>query len=172
MTTLEAHFMYTKASEWPPHIMGQTPTAYECDGKEGFITFNGSYYVENHPPPYPEDEALPVYERPRRYTEYLPKTHFLTVNIRETEPYRVDVSGNRTTHHYKELEQKLYMVEVYKKVVHKCTDQYGPVDLDGDGELTQVCFTPTNLQTVYFRVLEVIQSSKHLKEAIERESDE
>ena len=93
MTTLEAHFMYTKASEWPPHIMGQTPTAYECDGKEGFITFNGSYYVENHPPPYPEDEALPVYERPRRYTEYLPKTHFLTVNIRETEPYRVDVSG-------------------------------------------------------------------------------
>jgi hypothetical protein len=171
MTTVEAHFIYTKVSEWPPHIMGQEPTAYECDGKEGFITFNGSYYVENHPPPYPEDEAIPVYERKRRYTEYLPMTHFLSVKIRETEPYRVDVSSSVITRNYKTLEENLYMVEVYKKVVHECTDQYGPVDLDGNGELTNVCFTPTNKQTLYFRVLEVIETTKQLKDLIERNAD-
>ena len=160
--------MHVKIEDWPPYIMGQKPIAYECDGKEGYITFNGTYHVENHPPPYPEDEALSRWERPRRYTEYLPKTHFLSVKKRESDPYRVDVSANVTRNHYRIFEESLYMVEVYKKVIHECTDHYGPVDLEGDGEFTQVCFTPTNKQTVYFRVLETIESSTQLKDFIER----
>lgn len=160
--------MYVKIEDWPPYIMGQTPIAYECDGKEGYITFNGTYHVENHPPPYPEDEALSRWERPRRYTEYLPKTHFLSVKKRESAPYKVQVSVNVTRNHYRVFEENLYMIEIYKKVIHECTDHYGPVDLEGDGELTQVCFTPTNKQTVYFRVLETIESSTQLKDLIER----
>lgn len=173
MSTIEANFMHTSSGSevWPPHIIGQTPIAYVCNGKEGYITFNGTYHVENHPPPYPEDEALPRWERPRRYTDYLPKKHFLFVKIRETEPYRIDVSGNTTYTHYRTLEDSMFMVEIYKKVIHECTDQYGLDDIDGDGELVSVCFTPTNKQTVYFRVLEVIETGAQLKDLIERESN-
>jgi hypothetical protein len=152
--TLEAYFIHVRIEDWPPHILGQTPIAYECDGSQGYITFNGSYYVENHPPPYPEDEALPKWERPRRYTTYLPQTHFLFIKIRDP----TDGSGTALN--------TIYMIEVYKKVIHECTDQYGMADL-GDGELTRVCFTPTNRQTLYFKVLEVIQSNEHLRELIE-----
>ena len=111
---------------------------------------------------------MPRWERPRRYTDYLPQKHFLFVKVREKDPYRVDVSGNATYTYYRTLEDNAYMVEVYKKVIHENTDQYGEVDLEGDGELTQVCFTPTNRQTVHFRVLEVINSGEQLKDLVER----
>ena len=168
MTTVEADFITDCSGTWAPYIMGQKPIAYVCDGKEGFITFNGTYHVENHPPPYPEDEALPRWDRPRRNTDYLPKSHILHVKIRETAPYRVDVSGNATYKYYKTIGDEMYMVEIYKKVIHECTDEYGLADIDGDGELVNVCFTPTNKQTVYFRVLETINSGAQMRDLIEK----
>jgi len=144
--------------------MGQTPDAYVCDGKEGFITFNGTYHVENHPPPYPEDETIPKWERPRRYADYLPQKHFMCVKIREKQPCYIDLSGNLVRTSYKTLEDSMYMIEIYKKIIHESTDKYSMADIDG--ELTEVCFTPTNRQTVYFRVLETISSGAQLKDLI------
>ena len=162
MTTIQTDFITDCSGTWAPYIMGQTPIKYVCDGKEGFITFNGTYHVENHPPPYPEDEALPRWERPRRNTSYLPKEHMLHVILRETEPSKVDISGGVTSTRYNIIEDNMYMVEIYKKVIHECTDQYGLADIDGDGDLVNVCFTPTNKQTVYFRILETINSGPQL----------
>ena len=88
-------------NEATPYICGQRPISYECDGKEGVIFFNGYYYVENHAPPYPEDDLLKRWEIPRRYNEWLPKEALLFVKEEEGEKviqdhlYRVEISRCR-----------------------------------------------------------------------------
>jgi hypothetical protein len=141
------------------YISDQKPIEYQCDGKEGFIHFDGYYYIEDHAPPYPEDDNMKVWERPRRWEHWLPKKVHLTVIQREDKPYTQENSEtNTTTEHYKLIENQTYLVEIYKRDIHECTDRISKdVDLDGDGDLVDVCFFPTNRQTVYFRVLETLQ---------------
>ena len=55
----------------------------------------------------------------------------------------------------KEVESLQYTVEIYKKVIHENTDIISEID-DADGEKANICFFPTNRQTIYFRVLEVL----------------
>jgi hypothetical protein len=152
MTTREVYFYQYEEDthQQTPYICGQEPIEYSCDGKEGYIHFNGYYYVENHAPPYLEDEAL----RPRRYDVWLPQKLKMITQLREKEPYKEEVVDNVTTSYYKELECLQYIIEVYKKVIHKNTDVISEID-DGYGENTRVCFFPTNRQTIYFRVLEI-----------------
>ena len=133
-----------------PYICGQEPIEYFCDGKEGYIHFDGYYYVENHAPPYLEDEAY----RPRRYEVCLPQKLKMITQLREKEPYKEEVVDNVTTSYYKELECLQYIIEVYKKVIHENTDVVSEID-DGCGENARACFFPTNRQTIYFRVLEI-----------------
>lgn len=114
------------------------PTEFKIDGDEGTLTFDGYFYVENHPPPYPEDENLPVYERPYRHSSYLPKL------------FEVYTKSNSTD------EEHFYKVEVYKKVVHKSTDRMSTIE-DDDGSEMRVCFNPTNLQTLHFKLLETLK---------------
>ena len=130
-----------------PYIRGQTPIEYFCDGKEGYIHFDGYYYVENHAPPYPEDEVV----RQRRYGEWLPQKVIMFTQLREKEPYKVEVIDNVTKTYYKEIENLQYIIEIYNRVIHENTDVISHID-DG-GELIDVCFFPTNRQTIYFRVL-------------------
>jgi hypothetical protein len=78
----------------------------------------------------------------------------MITQLREKEPYKEEVVDNVTTSYYKELECLQYIIEVYKKVIHKNTDVISEID-DGYGENTRVCFFPTNRQTIYFRVLEI-----------------
>lgn len=137
-----------------PYISGQEPIDYFCDGKEGYIHFNGYYYVENHAPPYPEDEALEQWDRPRRHQEWLPQKLIMCMQLCEKEPYKVEVVINATRSHYKELETLQCVVEIYKKVIHEKTDVLSEID-DSDGETMNICFFPTNRQTIYFRVLEM-----------------
>ena len=127
-------------NEATPYICGQRPISYECDGKEGVIFFNGYYYVENHAPPYPEDDLLKRWEIPRRYNEWLPKEALLFVKEEEGE---------------KVIQDHLYRVEIYKKEVYESTDSIG-TDIDGGGEPMNVCFFPMNKQRIYFRVLEEV----------------
>lgn len=158
MTTREIEFMATKEDSIHiplPYIRGQEPIAYVCDGSEGSIRFNGYYYVENTPPPYPEDETLPSWERPRRHDTYLPKTLMMYTKLRETEPYKIEENEERTctTRHYATIEEHLYKIEIYRKEIHECTDEISEIE-DDDGSPMRVCFFPTNEQTIYFRILE------------------
>ncbi len=140
------------------YISGMRPIEYECDGKSGFIHFDGYYYIENHPPPYSEDEHLKPWERPRRYSSWLPKTLFIQVTKRQEEPYKEEVSESGvTTRYYDIIEQKFYQIEIYKKEVFESTDKISEnADFDEDGEPIHICFFPTNIQKVYFRVLETL----------------
>lgn len=151
MTTLEVYFQRMHKDDLRvPYICEQDTIKLICDGKEGSLCFDGYYYVEDHAPPYSEDEGRPSWVR--RDTEYLPKTLKMTVKRSESEPYKREVSGG-LKEYYKVLEHTQYIVEIYKRVLHESTDRMSEVD-DGDGETMQVCFFPTYRQTIYFRVLD------------------
>lgn len=114
------------------------PTVYNSDGHEGTFTFNGYYRVENHPPPYPEDEHLEIYNRPYRYSHYLPSNICLYLKSNTT------------------YEEHYYSVEIYKKVIHENTNRYSTIN-DEDGSEMNVCFFPTDHQTLYFKILETLK---------------
>ena len=154
MTTRQVNFYGSikGGNQQTPYICGQEPIEYFCDGKEGYIHFDGYYYVENHAPPYPEDEALEHWDRPRRHSEWLPQKLIMFMQLLEKEPYKVEVVDNVTRSYYKDLENVQYNVEIYKMIIHEKTDVISQID-DEDGEPMNVCFFPTNRQTIYFRVL-------------------
>lgn len=167
-TVLELFFHSEVPRDRTPYILSESDTKYVCDGAEGSITFDGYYYVEDHAPPYPEDEALPDWKRPTRREDWLPKQLQLYVRHRETEPYKVeplpplifDASSGITScgghsYSYRYTEERAYMIEIYRRVIHECTDRISEEE-DDDGTPMRVCFFPTNLQTIYFRVLETI----------------
>jgi len=90
-------------------------------------------------------------DRPRRYEESLPKKIMMFMKIRETKPYKIENDGNFCTReYYKTIEGHAYNIEIYKKVIHDCTDKTSKLDDYG------ICFFPTNTQTIYFRVLETL----------------
>jgi hypothetical protein len=129
MTTIEVYLSTADVSDnTTPYIVDDIPISYECDGKEGLLRFKGYYRVENHPPPYPEEEGLKPQERPRRYTEWLPRNLMLYYKKRETGPI-----GECNI-----LEHFLYHIEVYKIIDHNKQAAF---------------FFPENEVTLYFRVL-------------------
>jgi hypothetical protein len=153
MTTHQVYFYGCEngTHQQTPYIRGQEPIEYFCDGKEGYIHFDGYYYVENHAPPYLGDEAL----GPRRYNAWLPQKLVMFSRLFEKEPYEVEVLDNVTKSYYKEIESLQYIVEIYKKVIHEITDVISDIE-DDDGEKANICFFPTNRQTIYFRVIEIL----------------
>jgi hypothetical protein len=153
--TTELHFRSQDRDQRTPYVVNEESVKYTCDGTEGVISFDGYYYVEDHAPPYPEDDALPEWERPHRRSEYLPQTMELYVKIRETEPYREEHMSTFTRVHYKVLEEHWYKIEIYKRVKQESTDRMSEIEED-DGPMS-VCFFPTNKQILYFRVLEVLK---------------
>ena len=153
MTTREVYFYQYEEDthQQTPYICGQESIEYLCDGKEGYIHFDGYYYVENHAPPYLEDEAL----GPIRYDVWLPQKLIMFTQLREKEPYNVEVVDNVTKSYYKELETLRYIIEIYKKVIHENTDVISDIE-SNNKDAMRVCFFPTNRQTIYFRVLEIL----------------
>ena len=155
MTTLEINFTPTNSEQScrMPYIR-EDPIDYKCDGVDGHLTFNGYYYVEDHAPPYPEDAELPVWMR-ERHSTWLPQIVKMHALLRETEPEWVERNTVEiwTRYHYKTLEENTYLVEIYKRVKHECTNAYSN-DVDSDGDEMRICFFPTDKQTIYFRVLE------------------
>jgi hypothetical protein len=125
-------FFRIKNNDSIPFIYDQNSIVYNCDGNEGSLFFDGYYYVEDHPPPYPEDDVLKPWERPQRHPEWLPKNLEMFVK-------------------HDKWEKKLY-IEVYKREIHESTDRISEEE-DMDGHPMSVCFFPTNKQTIYFRVL-------------------
>jgi hypothetical protein len=113
-----------------PYIHDNEPIEYIYDGKEGQLTFDGYFHVDDHAPPYPEDDALPVWERPQHYSRWLPV---------QCEMY-VRKQG---------MEAEIFVVEIYKRVIHESTDRIS--EIEEESETMQVCFMPTNRQTIYLR---------------------
>ena len=156
MTTREIHF-YNASSEdtRTPYILGQEPIEYTFDGKEGSIYFDGYYYVEDHAPPYPEDDDIDICERERRHDEWLPKKAIMFTTLRETEPSKVETREDGSIHtEYNYLEKDMYMIEIYKREKDEVTNQYSDMGDEYDG--MKVCFFPTRKQRIFFRVLETL----------------
>ena len=125
-----------------PYVRHSDSVVYECDGKEGTIAFNGYYYVENGPPPYPEDSDGHIR---RRYSEWLPKKVFMSLKPCDK--------------HHKSV---FYMIEVYKMEMYESTNEMSEID-DEEGEATKVCFFPTNRMKLWFRVLEDMNGNPAVK---------
>jgi hypothetical protein len=136
-----------------PVITDRETIEYTCDGKEGTLCFDGYYYVEDHAPPYPEDEALIEWKRPHRNPRFLPDQLYLFVKHRESEPYKTEWEEGCRQDFFHTIEEHAYKVEIYKRVIHYSTDRLSNIE-DSDGEEMTVCFFPTNKQTIYFRILE------------------
>ena len=156
MTTVEIYFR--SIGETPfrtPYIRDEETVEYICDGNEGTICFDGYYYVEDHAPPYPEDDEMKSWERPTRYSEYLPQKLHLYMKRREKEPYKQEVDEKGiSTSYYTIIEEYMYLIEIYKRVIHELTDKY--TEIEEDGMPMKVCFFSTNKQTIYFRILETL----------------
>ena len=95
-----------------PYICRQEPIEYFCDGKDGYIHFDGYYYVENHAPPYLERG-----DRPERYDTWLPQTLVMFAQLHEKDPYKTEVVDNTSIYYYKEIENFQYIIEIYKKMI-------------------------------------------------------
>lgn len=140
-----------------PYILDGDTVIYECDGKEGTIEFNGYFYVENSGPPYPEDSDTTIkpWEKPERYSEWLPKKYMMSMTYKEKEPYKVvkDEVKICSYLYYNELQKDYYAIEIYKKEVYESTNEISEVE-DEDGEMMKICFFPTNKMKIWFRVLQ------------------
>ena len=145
MSITEIYFNIVDKLETQPYITDQKTVEFKCDGKEGSVSFNGYFYVEDTGPPYSEDSPLQTRSKHSRYPEWLPIKSELCVRIRDTK--ETDEYGE-----LKMLEEYYLVVEIYKRVTHYVTDHTSYVEND-DGELMKACFFPTNRQTIYFRIL-------------------
>jgi hypothetical protein len=135
MTTREVYFYQHEEDTYQqtPYICGQEPIEYLCDGKEGYIHFNGYYYVENDPPPYNED----IYNQATRIcrnNKWLPRKHIMNLIYNQGEKYI----------------EELYVIEIYKKETHESTDTISYIE---DGELIECLFFPTNYLTLHFNII-------------------
>lgn len=149
----EVHFFSENST---PYILKQEAIEYMCNGNEGYVHFDGYYYVEDTAPPYPED-LDPDAPYVRRREHYLPQTLYMQMKKREKEPSKeeYDEVEKCTRISYNVMEEYMYKIEIYKRVIHECTNKYS--EIEDDGEPMTVCFFPTNRQTVYFRILETLQ---------------
>ena len=135
-----------------PYIRDESSIKFECDGKEGTIYFNGYFYVENHAPPYPEDDLLKPWERDR-HSAWLPRKYSLTLTFGNKIPCNDKCSENKYCSHseFTSDNYETYEIEIYKKETHDSTDEFSKVE-DGDEDI-DVCFFPTNYLTLHFRLL-------------------
>ena len=159
MTTMEVFFRNIIKGEYRvPYVCDTETMEYACDGNEGTLYFDGYYNVEDHAPPYLEDMEIDPWRRPVRNTEWLPKTLEIYMKRSEKEPYKTEIEGNKHTLYYHIVEECAYRIEIYKRVLHESTDRISE-EVDTDGTPINVCFFPTNKQTIYFRVLETLEQS-------------
>lgn len=98
---------------------------------EGFIHFDGYYYVLN---------------------EEFPKHVFFNTTVREEKPYEEETKEDGYHAKYRIIEDMFYEVEVYdrKKIVN--TSSYDEVD-EEDGSKMRICYFPTYEQKIYFKVI-------------------
>jgi hypothetical protein len=157
MESLQVAFVHTDRAH--PYV--QEAFEFECDGLDGFLEFNGYYYVDDgvEEPRFgrclPKEETIIVTRRldvpPRIWRAYEPS--FLKdangVNPlveMEISEYRIDQCGYRIVVSRRE---KIYNTDVLSRIE------------DNGGEEMDVCFFPTDKQRIHFRVVEILQDEKN-----------
>ena len=115
------------SKERAPHVRRLIDYELTVDG--GHITFDGYYYIDD--------------------SEF-PKTVEMYFSKQEPEPYKV-VNGG---HYYRHEFDMVATVELMERETGRITDRISK-ELDEDGEEMNVCFFPTKIQRIHFRVLEL-----------------
>lgn len=168
MESLQVQFVHTDRAH--PYV--QEAFAFECDGRHGYLEFNGYYYVND----------VGATEDDRRFSVSLPKEEMVIVTRRLDVPpliwrayepsFLKDANG---AHPLVEMELTEYRVDQasYKILVERRekiynTDVLSTID-DADGEEMSVCFFPTDKQRVYFRVLEVLRDENNITATTRRQ---
>jgi hypothetical protein len=138
----------------PPHI--RELVSYACDGSEGIIEFDGYYYINDSSDScYSTCKSLPAKEilHVVSYSDNPPQVRY------EMQPSLLpDADGTRPLVQvmhtkYEIIDDNFYLIEIYKRETIRCTNQISTIE-DDDGEEMNVCFFPTDLQRLYFRVIE------------------
>lgn len=103
---------------------------FNISDTEGFIHFDGYYYVLN---------------------EEFPKRIFFNTTVREEKPYEEEIRDNGHHAKYRIMEDMFYEVEVYDREKIVNTSSYDEVD--EDGSKMRICYFPTYEQKIKFRVI-------------------
>jgi hypothetical protein len=103
---------------------------YNLTKTEGFIHFDGYYYVAN---------------------EEFPIRTFLNSSLRK------EVSSDEYEKKYKLVEDKYYMIEIYNREKIENTSSYDEVE-EEDGSKMSICYFPTHTQKLYFKIIQEYDS--------------
>jgi hypothetical protein len=129
------HFQFFSTDRRDPYI--QKLIDYKISETEGYIHFDGYYYVLN--------EEFPI------------RTMFNTT-LREEKPYEEGTTDEGGTYaKYKNVEDNWYEIEIYDRQKVVDTSRFSEVD-DEDGEPMRVCFFPTYEQKIMFRVIKAFDN--------------
>ncbi len=121
------YFLYSNSrSQIQPWI--KRLFAYEVEGSEGMIEFDGHYYVS--------DEEFP--------TKLL-----MSFSLKEKEGFtKEDHPGSIF---YNIIRKDDLLIEVHRREKIECTDKISKI-IDQGGEEMDVCFFPTDRQKIYFHI--------------------
>jgi len=97
---------------------------------EGFLEYNGYYYVENSD---------------------LPQRHTMNLYKIETEPVWVNMDGDTIRTKYNFAFDYVIDVEIYRREQYEDTSQ--PC-LETESEEGSICFFPTHRERIWFRILD------------------
>jgi hypothetical protein len=129
------HFQFFSNDRRDPYF--QRIIDYQISDTEGYIHFDGYYYVLN--------EEFPI------------RTMY-NVTLRADEPYEEGETADGGTYaKYKNVEDKWYEIEIYDRVKIEDTSRISEID-DEDGQPMRVCFFPTHEQKILFRVIKQFDS--------------
>lgn len=109
---------------------------FQVSDTEGYIHFDGYYYVMN---------------------EEFPKRVFFNTTVREDKPYEEKQTEYGYECKYRTLEDDFYEVEIYDRVKIVNTSSYDEVE-DEDGSKMRICYFPTNEQKIHFKVINKFDS--------------
>lgn len=98
---------------------------------EGYIHFDGYYYVMN---------------------EEFPTRVFFNTTVREEKPYEEKQTEYGYECKYRTIEDEFYEIEVYDRVKIENTSSYDEVEED-DGSKMRICYFPTYEQKIFFKVI-------------------
>jgi hypothetical protein len=98
---------------------------------EGFIHFDGYYYVMN---------------------EEFPTRVFFNTTVREDKPYEEETREDGHHAKYKIIEDDFYEIEIYDRIKIENTSSYDEVD-EEDGSKMRICYFPTYEQKIFFKVI-------------------
>ncbi len=123
----DIYFIHSNhGSQVTPYIMRLF--AYEVEGSEGMIEFDGHYYV---------------------YDANLPTKLLMSFSLREKEGFKKE--GHPNSIFYNVIRKADLLIEVHKREKIECTDRISKIE-DWGGEEMDVCLFPTDRQKIYFNI--------------------